>query len=53
MDYRLLIHSSLPDLLIPSTHTFSTDSGFTIDKTSSIYLYVKLKALGISESGNE
>ena len=29
MDYRLLIHSSLPDLLIPRTHTFSTDSGFT------------------------
>ena len=25
----LLIHSSLPDLLIPRTHTFSTDSGFT------------------------
>ena len=30
MDYRLLIHSSLPDLLIPRTHTFSTDSGFTL-----------------------
>ena len=29
MDYRLLIHSSLPDLLIPRTHTFSTDYGFT------------------------
>ena len=29
MDYRHLIHSSLPDLLIPRTHTFSTDSGFT------------------------
>ena len=29
MDYRLLNHSSLPDLLIPRTHTFSTDSGFT------------------------
>ena len=29
MDYRLLIHSSLPDLLIPRTHTFFTDSGFT------------------------
>jgi hypothetical protein len=29
MDYRLLIHSSLPDLLISRTHTFSTDPGFT------------------------
>jgi hypothetical protein len=29
MDYRLLFHSSLPDLLIPRTLTFSTDSGFT------------------------
>ena len=29
MYYRLLVHSSLPDLLILRTHTFSTDSGFT------------------------
>ena len=27
--YRVLIQSSLPDLLIPRTHTFSTASGFT------------------------
>ena len=27
--YRLLIHSSLPDLRIPWSHTFSTASGFT------------------------
>jgi hypothetical protein len=51
MDYRLLNHSSLPDLLIPRTHTFSTDS----TNVHGLYVSIKLNilVLGISESGND